>query len=59
MKVMPPLKREWKQGNTQLGLFIRFPDGKVIEMTQNNAHDEVAAKATELLRAMCSGPVKP
>lgn len=55
---LPPLKRDWKPGSTQLGLFIRFADGRVFEVTQNDAPSETAADAVRLMTSMVQGEVK-
>lgn len=33
MSINPPKKRDWTKGKYQVGLFIRFPDGVVVELT--------------------------
>jgi hypothetical protein len=53
-KILPPLKRNWKPGSTQIGLFIRQPDGSTIEMSLDSANETVANEAAALLRAMCA-----
>lgn len=32
---MPPLRRCWKLGTHQVGLFVRFPDGSKMELVCN------------------------
>lgn len=60
MKILPPLKRNWKSGTTQIGLFIRSPNGSVIEMSVDSASDLVAESASALLREMVgNAAVKP
>lgn len=49
-EILPPRKRDWKPGDHQLGLFIRFPGGEQIAVTINTGKlDEIKA-AVELLR---------
>lgn len=47
--VLPPRKRDWKPGTTQLGLFIRFPDGAVIEVSVHEAKTDESEAAHTLL----------
>lgn len=39
-KTIPPLKRDWKPGQWQLGLFARTPAGSVIEVVRQDAPEE-------------------
>lgn len=54
-KILPPRKKDWKLGTTQLGLFIRFADGRVFEITQNDAPPETAGSAVKLMTVMVQG----
>ena len=36
---------DWKKGDVQVGLFIRFGDGRIIETTVNSATEPIAAEA--------------
>ncbi len=40
-KTIPPLKRDWKPGQWQLGLFARTPQGSVIEVVRQDAPEEI------------------
>lgn len=51
--VLPPRKKRWTKGNVQLGLFIRFADGSVMEATIDSASGPLAEQASKLLLAMC------
>jgi hypothetical protein len=51
-RIPPPLKRDWKPGATQLGLFIRFPDGSTMEITENDSPEDASKAATDLLILM-------
>lgn len=53
-KVLPPLKKHWSKGSVQVGLFIRFADGQVMEVSIDSASDSVAEEASKLLLAMCT-----
>lgn len=33
MTLMPPRKKNWTSGHYQLGVFVRYPDGSVFEVT--------------------------
>lgn len=46
---LPPLKRDWKPGAWQLGLFIRFPDGAVYEASLNDSPKNCVKTAMELM----------
>jgi hypothetical protein len=48
--ILPPRKRDWKPGDHQLGLFIRFPAGELIEVTINAGKPDEIRAALELLR---------
>jgi hypothetical protein len=50
--ILPPLKKNWSPGSTQIGLFIRNPDGSIIEMSIDSANAEVSKEATSLLRGL-------
>jgi hypothetical protein len=50
--VLPPRKKDWKPGTHQVGLFIRFPDGAVIEISAFDTHEDEKNAALELLRLM-------
>lgn len=47
--VLPPRKRDWKPGDHQIGLFIRFPDGAKIEVSVNAANAEEVAAVCKFL----------
>lgn len=50
--LLPPRKKDWKLGEVQVGLFLRYSDGRVLEMTTKDAPSSVLYEATCLLRAM-------
>ena len=50
--VLPPRKRNWKAGDHQLGLFIRFPDGTVLEVSANSAKVSETEAALVLLKLL-------
>lgn len=50
--VLPPRKKDWKPGTHQLGLFIRFPDGAVIEISCFDTRDDEVSAALNLLKLM-------
>ena len=51
--VLPPRKKRWTKGAVQLGLFIRFADGSVVEATIDSASGTLAEQASKLFLAMC------
>lgn len=55
-KDFPPKKRDWKPGTYQVGLFVRTPNGSVMEMTANTATE---AEAKALTGAFLKRPVAP
>lgn len=54
-RILPPRKREWKEGTVQIGLFIRTQDGSVIECTANEANAATNVAAAELFAKMIEG----
>lgn len=50
--LLPPRKRDWKSGTYQVGLFIRFPNGSVIEYTVNAANQEETNAAAAFLKLL-------
>lgn len=52
--LLPPLKRDWKPGTTQVGLFIRDTRGTVIEFVSgdNGTNDTDTAAAYALLKRL-------
>jgi hypothetical protein len=46
--ILPPRKRNWKKGNYQIGVFVRFPDGAVF---QGSKDDLTEAEGKEFLEA--------
>lgn len=48
-RLLPPRKRDWAPGKTQIGLFIRTSEGDVIQATWREASPEAQAKAVALL----------
>jgi hypothetical protein len=50
--VLPPRKRDWKPGTHQLGLFIRFPNGDLIELSAHKAKEDETATALALLKLL-------
>lgn len=40
---MPPKKRDWKPGTSQVGIFLRTPQGSKIEFVANTASPEICA----------------
>ena len=50
--ILPPRKREWMPGRHQVGLFIRFPDGDVIEVSAFDTKSDEAEAALALLRLL-------
>lgn len=57
--ILPPRKRDWKPGTTQIGMFLRTREGDTIETTQNDAWPEAVQKAVELLSELVKGNEKP
>jgi hypothetical protein len=47
-QLMPPRRKDWKEGTKQIGLFIRTDDG-VIEAVSHDATPEARRAAAELL----------
>lgn len=45
---LPPRKKDWRKGATQVGLFIRTKDGSIIEAVSNNATLNATLTAAEL-----------
>ncbi len=43
-KLMPPRKRDWTEDNWQVGVFIRTPDGTVVEYVSPKAVPKAAEK---------------
>ena len=41
--ILPPKKRDWKTGTSQVGIFLRTPKGSKIEMVANTASPEICA----------------
>lgn len=51
--ILPPRKRDWKPGDVQFGLFIRFDTGATIEFSINDAPtDEIKAALALVMLAM-------
>lgn len=57
--MLPPRKKDAVAGKYQLGLFVRTPDGRVLEWTVNDGTEEMtvallrAAKLTNDTRETC------
>jgi hypothetical protein len=53
--MLPPKKRDWKPGTTQLGLFIRDEAGRIIEFVSgpSGLNDIDTAAAFALLNRLC------
>lgn len=49
MTVYPPRKKNWKEGNYQIALFVRMPDGSTIEVSWHDAPQAVREKAKGLV----------
>ena len=49
---LPPRRKDWTPGDTQVGLFIRTPDGSTVEMTHNTSSEDVAKRAWALMTAL-------
>lgn len=50
--VLPPRKKDWKPGSYQLGLFVRFPDGDVVEISSFDSKVDEAESALALLKLL-------
>ncbi len=46
--ILPP-KKNWKEGNWQIGLSIRLPDSSIVESVWDDAPKHVREKAVQLL----------
>ena len=44
---MPPRKKNWKPGNYQVGVFVRSPDGSILEAVFNDAEQSLAQAITK------------
>ena len=49
--LMPPRKRNWKEGQLQIGLFVRTPTGSVMEMVTDDVDHADLMKFIEVLKA--------
>jgi hypothetical protein len=47
-QLMPPRRKDWKEGKYQIGLFIRTEEGGTIEATSNEATPAAKKAAAEL-----------
>lgn len=47
---MPPRLKDWTEGHTQIGLFIRDSEGSVIEVVTHKANDAVRKAAADILK---------
>jgi hypothetical protein len=47
--ILPPRKKNWTPGQYQIGLFIRTPDGCVIESSWDKPTQEIVDKALAVL----------
>lgn len=58
MSALPPRRKDARPGRYQLGLFIRTPDGRVLELVDHDGSEE---RALEMLRAagLIGIPVQP
>ncbi len=49
-KDLPPKKRDWEPGTFQIGLFIRTPQGSVIEAVWDRAPKVIINGALDLVK---------
>ena len=54
-RIVPPLRRDWKEGKMQIGLFIRTQEGSTIQCVTNDASPDAIAKVGHLFAAMIDG----
>lgn len=50
--VLPPRLKDWKPGATQVGLFIRGPEGEVVEVSLHETPTHVLEPIRQALRAI-------
>lgn len=58
MKLLPPRKKDWTPGTWQLGVFLRSPDGSVVEWLAAKGTPEEADFLLELIRRDGKGAPK-
>lgn len=54
-KLLPPHKSKWREGNHQIGLFIRTDSGREVEIVWDDANKIATAAAFELLHILSTG----
>jgi hypothetical protein len=54
--LLPPRKRNWTKGIPQVGVFLRTPDGGVIEMSHDKASPDEVAFVILLIRGLKQCP---
>ena len=50
--MLPPRKRDWKEGQLQIGLFVRTPMGSVMEVVNDDVDPLTLLKFIEVLKAV-------
>ena len=56
--ILPPLKKEWREGQHQIGLFIRDNQGRVVQVSWNNVDQLGREVAYDLLHILATGKQK-
>ena len=54
-RLLPPPKSKWREGNHQIGLFIRTDSGRTVEVVWDDANKLATAAAFELLHLLATG----
>ena len=57
-KLSLPRKKDWKEGQYQIGLFIRIPSGAYVYMDVNAASEDEIRAAKQLLDTMAASAGK-
>lgn len=53
--LMPPRKRDWKEGHSQVGIFIRDASGRVVEAVLPDAGPKTLEAAYAVLKLISEG----
>lgn len=48
----PPRKKDWQPGKTQVGVFVRTPEGATVYITLNDTPDTVMAPIAKAIYEM-------
>lgn len=56
--LLPPRRRDWKRGQAQIGTFIRTPEGRIVEMVNDNATERAINLLSALNIELAKEPVK-